>query len=399
MNQKVTPRRKRTVVRAIAAVVVAAVIGLVLWAIFKPSPPAPGLPVVEVEPVQAGNVNIYGEYVGRIRAQQFVEVRARVEGYLERILFEEGTFVRRGQTLFVIDPQVYRARVQKARAQLTKARANARKAERDLARITPLYQQNAASQLDLDNAEAARESALAEEHVAAADLTQAELTLSYTAVQSPISGYISQRSADIGTLVGPSGKSLLATVVKSDTVLVDFSMTALDYLRSKNRNVNLGHRSGDREWDPYVTVTLADGSQYPCRGLVDFASPQVDPSTGTFQVRAEMPNPDHVLLPGESTRVKVLMDVVENAVSVPSKAVEIERGGAYVYVVRPDSVVERRFVETGQENGNSVIIERGLAPGEQLVTEGYHKLRHGMKVRPQVSASADQPADSTSVQN
>lgn len=399
MNQKVTPRRKRTVVRAIAAVVVAAVIGLVLWAIFKPSPPAPGLPVVEVEPVQAGNVNIYGEYVGRIRAQQFVEVRARVEGYLERILFEEGTFVRRGQTLFVIDPQVYRARVQKARAQLTKARANARKAERDLARITPLYQQNAASQLDLDNAEAACESALAEEHVAAADLTQAELTLSYTAVQSPISGYISQRSADIGTLVGPSGKSLLATVVKSDTVLVDFSMTALDYLRSKNRNVNLGHRSGDREWDPYVTVTLADGSQYPCRGLVDFASPQVDPSTGTFQVRAEMPNPDHVLLPGESTRVKVLMDVVENAVSVPSKAVEIERGGAYVYVVRPDSVVERRFVETGQENGNSVIIERGLAPGEQLVTEGYHKLRHGMKVRPQVSASADQPADSTSVQN
>ena len=385
--------------RAIAAVVVAAVIGLVLWAIFKPSPPAPGLPVVEVEPVQAGNVNIYGEYVGRIRAQQFVEVRARVEGYLERILFEEGTFVRRGQTLFVIDPQVYRARVQKARAQLTKARANARKAERDLARITPLYQQNAASQLDLDNAEAARESALAEEHVAAADLTQAELTLSYTAVQSPISGYISQRSADIGTLVGPSGKSLLATVVKSDTVLVDFSMTALDYLRSKNRNVNLGHRSGDREWDPYVTVTLADGSQYPCRGLVDFASPQVDPSTETFQVRAEMPNPDHVLLPGESTRVKVLMDVVENAVSVPSKAVEIERGGAYVYVVRPDSVVERRFVETGQENGNSVIIERGLAPGEQLVTEGYHKLRHGMKVRPQVSASADQPADSTSVQN
>ena len=399
MNQKITPRRKRTVVRAIAAVVVAAVIGLVLWAIFKPSPPAPGLPVVEVEPVQAGNVNIYGEYVGRIRAQQFVEVRARVEGYLERILFEEGTFVRRGQTLFVIDPQVYRARVQKARAQLTKARANARKAERDLARITPLYQQNAASQLDLDNAEAARESALAEEHVAAADLTQAELTLSYTAVQSPISGYISQRSADIGTLVGPSGKSLLATVVKSDTVLVDFSMTALDYLRSKNRNVNLGHRSGDREWDPYVTVTLADGSQYPCRGLVDFASPQVDPSTGTFQVRAEMPNPDHVLLPGESTRVKVLMDVVENAVSVPSKAVEIERGGAYVFVVRPDSVVERRFVETGQENGNSVIIERGLAPGEQLVTEGYHKLRHGMKVRPQVSASADQPADSTSVQN
>ena len=392
MNQKITPRRKRTVVRAIAAVVVAAVIGLVLWAIFKPSPPAPGLPVVEVEPVQAGNVNIYGEYVGRIRAQQFVEVRARVEGYLERILFEEGTFVRRGQTLFVIDPQVYRARVQKARAQLTKARANARKAERDLARITPLYQQNAASQLDLDNAEAARESALAEEHVAAADLTQAELTLSYTAVQSPISGYISQRSADIGTLVGPSGKSLLATVVKSDTVLVDFSMTALDYLRSKNRNVNIGQRDTNREWEPFVTVTLADGSVYPHRGLVDFASPQVDPATGTFSVRAEMPNPDHVLLPGEFTRVRVLKDVRTDAISVPAKAVEIERGGAYIYVVRPDSVVERRFVETGPEAGNNIIIERGVAAGENIVTEGFHKLRHGMKVLPQTSAPSDSTA-------
>ena len=384
---------------AIIALAVIAAAAIILWFALRPKAATPSLPIVEVSPVTTSDVNVYGEYAGRIRAQQFVEVRARVEGYLEKMFFEEGTHIDKGQTLFIIDRKVYKALAEKARAQLNKARANAQKAERDLARIKPLYEQNAASQLDLDNAEAARESALAEEHVAAADLTQAELTLSYTAVQSPISGYISQRSADIGTLVGPSGKSLLATVVKSDTVLVDFSMTALDYLRSKNRNVNLGHRSGDREWDPYVTVTLADGSQYPCRGLVDFASPQVDPSTGTFQVRAEMPNPDHVLLPGESTRVKVLMDVVENAVSVPSKAVEIERGGAYVYVVRPDSVVERRFVETGQENGNSVIIERGLAPGEQLVTEGYHKLRHGMKVRPQVSASADQPADSTSVQN
>ncbi len=366
----------------ILAVAVLAVAGIVLWLALRPRQHVTELPVVEVEDVRTSDVNIYGEYVGRIRAQQFVEVRARVEGYLQRILFEEGTYVPKGQTLFVIDPQVYRARAEKARAQLNKARAAAQKAERDLARIRPLYEQNAASQLDLDNAEAACETARAEALVAEADLTQAELTLSYTNVQSPISGYISERSADIGTLVGPSNKSLLATVVKSDTVLVDFSMTALDYLRSKNRNVNLGHRDADREWDPYVTVTLADGSVYPCRGLVDFASPQVDPTTGTFSVRAEMPNPDHVLLPGEFTRVRVLMDVVEDAVTVPSRALEIERGGAYVYIVRPDSIVERRFVETGPEYGNNVIVERGLDAGEQLVVEGYHKLHHGMKVRP-----------------
>lgn len=173
--------------------------------------------------------------------------------------------IRKGQTLFVIDPKVYRARAEKARAQLNKAKTQAVKAERDLARIRPLYEQNAASQLDLDNAEAAYESAKAEESVAAADLTQAELVLSYTTVTSPISGYVSERVADIGTLVGPGGKSLLATVVKSDTVLVDFSMTALDYLNSKNRDVNIGQKSESRQWEPYVTVTLADGSEYPSR--------------------------------------------------------------------------------------------------------------------------------------
>ena len=170
-------------------------------------------------------------------------------------------------------------------------------------------------------------------------------------------------------------------MVKSDTVLVDFSMTALDYLNSKDRNVNLGQRDLSRQ-DSYVTVKLADGSDYPHRGLVDFASPQVDPATGTFSVRAEMPNPDHTLLPGEFTKVKVLIDVRKDAIEIPSKAIEIEKGGAYVYIVRPDSVVERRFIETGPEIGNDIIVERGLAVGEDLVVEGYHKLHHGMKVRP-----------------
>ena len=299
------------------------------------------------------------------------------------MLFAEGTYIKKGQTLFIIDPTLYRARVQKAKAQLNKARAVAQKAERDLNRIRPLYAQNAASQLDLDNAVAAYESATAEVIVSEADLTQAELTLSYTAVQSPISGYISERSADIGTLVGPSGNSLLATVVKSDTVKVDFSMTALDYLKSKSRNVNIGQQDSSRQWQPYVTVTLADGTEYPYRGPVDFADPQVDPKTGTFSVRAEMPNPDRVLLPGEFTKVKVLLDVRHDAVTVPSKALVIEKGGAYIFVVKPDSIVEKRFVETGPETGNNIIVERGLAGGENIVVEGYHKLKHGMKVDPE----------------
>ena len=354
-----------------------------VWWWLRPRPVPEVLPVVAAEPVEVEDVSVYGEYVGRIRAQQFVEIRARVEGYLERMLFTEGTYIKKGQTLFVIDPKLYRARVNKAKAQLNKAKAQALKAQRDLERIRPLYEQNAASQLDLDNAIASYESAAADVVVCEADLTQAEMTLGYTTVQSPVSGYISERNVDIGTLVGPSGKSLLATVVKSDTVRVDFSMTALDYLRSKARNVNLGQKDTTRKWNPYITVTLADGSQYPYRGLVDFADPQVDPQTGTFSVRAEMANPDHILLPGQFTKVKLLLDVREDAVVVPTKALVIEKGGAYIYVVRPDSVVEKRFVETGPEiPDNKMVAERGLSPEERIVVEGYHKLQHGMKVEP-----------------
>ena len=369
------------------AIFIAVAVGIAAVLILnRPKDVPPPVPVVEVTPVDTTHVDIYGEYVGRIRAQQFVEIHARVEGYLEKMLFKEGSYISKGQTLFVIDPQLYKAHVNRARAQLNKARAQAQKADRDLKRIRPLYEQNAASQLDLDNAVAAAESANAEVAVCEADLIQAELTLGYTQVTSPISGYISERVADIGTLVGPSaGKSLLATVVKSDTVRVDFSMTSLDYLRSKDRNVAISNadEEGSSKVQSYVTITLADGSEYPFKGLVDFADPQVDPKTGTFSVRAEMPNPEHSLLPGEFTKVKVLLDVREGAIEIPSKAIVVEKGGAYVYVVRPDSVVEKRFVETGPENGNRILIERGLARGENIVTEGYHKLSHAMKVKPE----------------
>lgn len=337
-------------------------------------------PVVATSPVEVEDVGIYGEYVGRIRAQQFVEIHARVEGYLEKMLFDEGTYINKGQTLFQIDPTLYDARKKRAEAQLNKAKAQALKAERDLNRIKPLFELNAASQLDLDNAIANYEGAIADVAVCEADMVQAQMTLDYTVVRSPISGYISERNADIGALVGPGSQSLLATIVKSDTVQIDFSMTSLEYLKSKARNVNLGQKDTSRTWDPYVTVTLADGTIYPFQGLVDFADPQIDPKTGTFSVRAEMPNPDHILLPGQFTRVRLLMDVRENALVVPTKAIVIESGGAFVYVVRSDKIVEKRFVELGPEIKNSTIVERGLIEGEHIVVEGYHKLSHGIQV-------------------
>ncbi len=353
-----------------------------LWLLLRARPEPPQLPVVAAEPIQIKNMEVYGDYVGRIRAQQSVEVRARVEGYLESMYFEEGTYVRQGQQLFLIDPKLYRARVEKAKAQLNKDKALAQKAERDLERIRPLYEQNAASRLDYDNAVAAAESAKAGVEMSEADLIQAEMALGYTSVRSPISGHVGSRNVDVGTLVGPGGKSLLTTVVKSDTVRVEFSMTGLDYLRSKERNVQLGRTVAERNWNPSITVTLPDNTVYPYEGLVDFADPQVDPKTGTFTVRAAVPNPNYVLLPGQITRVRLLMDVREDAMVVPVRALIIEKGGAYIFVVRPDSICEKRFIELGPEIGNSVIVERGIAPNEHVITEGYHKLTHGQKVCP-----------------
>ena len=370
--------KKRVIVYIVLGI--AAAVAL-YFALTVKKEPEPELPVVSVMPAQKRDVEIYGDYVGSVRAQQFVEVRARVEGFLERMLFEEGSYVTRNQVLFVINQDQYRAKADKARAQLKKDEAQANKAKRDLDRIRPLYEQNAASQLDLDDAEAAYETAVASVGMSQADLDQAEQELGYTIVRSPISGHISERYVDLGTLVGGSGKSLLATIVKSDSVFIDFSMTALDYLKSKERNVTLGQKDSTRFWQPTVSITLPDNSVYPHLGIVDFAEPQVDPRTGTFSVRAEMPNPDHVLLPGQFTKVKLLLDVRANATVVPQKALIIEKGGAFVFVMRRDSTVERRFIELGPEFENDVIVERGLLPGEMIVSEGYHKLTPGVKVR------------------
>ena len=359
----------------------------------------PKLPIVIVEKPSKEDVKIFGEYVGSIRASSFVEIHARVEGFLEKMLFEEGKQVKQNEPLFIINSAQYKARVEKAKARLKKSQAQAAKAKRDVERLTPLYEQHAASQLDLDNAIAALEDAEADIAMNKADLDEAEMELSYTIVTSPLSGKISERFVDIGALVGPGVNSKLAerfvdigalvgpgvnsklaAVVKSDTVQVDFNMTALDYLRAERRNVRFGERDSSRSWQPTVTVTLADDTEYPIKGIVDFADPSVDSKTGTFTVRAELPNPNFKLLPGQYTKVKLLLDVRERSIVVPRKALSIEKGGAFIYIIRRDGVAEKRFVQLGPEVDNKVVIERGLGENEQVVIEGYHKLTPGVSV-------------------
>lgn len=339
-------------------------------------------PTVVTVPVSKEDVKVYGEYVGNIRAYKYVEVRARVEGYLKQMSFEEGKKVEEGEALFQIDPVQYQARYEKAIAQLKKDSAALRKSLRDIERIRPLYEENAASQMDLDNAASAYDNAIADVAMSKAELAQAKLELDFTRVESPIKGKISERYVDIGTLVGPGNNSLLATVVQSDTVWVDFKMTALDYLTSKKNNIQIGEQDSTRDWKPTVLITLADNTDYPLEGIVDFADPQVDPKSGTFGVRAELANPNQVLLPGQFTRVKFLLDIIKNAVVVPRKALIVEKGGSFVYVLRSDTIAEKRFVEPGVEFENSIVIERGLSINENVIVDGQHKLNPGVKVRP-----------------
>lgn len=343
------------------------------------------IPEVKVAEADTASVNVYDEYEGNIRARQSVEVTARVEGVLEKMLFKEGSYVTKGQTLFVIDPKLYQARVERSQAQLDRAKALLNKARRDLSRIQPLYTQKAASQLDLDNAEAAVECAEADVEICKVDLLESKITLGYTRVIAPISGYISERIVDVGALVGPGGSSLLATIVRSDTVLIDFQMTSLEYLKSKDRNVNIMCEDGGECFDKlpsYVTITLADGSEYPYKGQVDFADPVVDTKTGTFTVRAEMPNPDGCLLPGETTKVRVLRDVLKGALTVPAVAVRGEGSDKYVFVVSPDGSVEKRKVSVGKIVGKRIVVADGIKAGEMVAVDKFDLLSNGIVVNP-----------------
>lgn len=239
------------------------------------------------------------EYTGVIEGIHRVEVPARVDGFISKMLCSEGEIVKKGQTIFLIDRTVYQADVNKAKAELNKAQAEAKKCQRDLDRIRPLHAQKAASQLELDNAIAAYDAAIADVAICKADLTQANIVLGYTAVKAPIDGYLSQRNIDIGTYVGPSGNSNVAYVVNTDNVYVRFRMPSAEY-----HNL-IRHQKEHPGWKPEMTVRMSDGSILSDKALADIVNPDVDVNTGDFVVDALLDNPEHILFPGE--RVKITL--------------------------------------------------------------------------------------------
>ena len=341
---------------------------------------------VVVTPVVQEDVTLYSNYVGQTQASKRVEVNPRVDGFLEDISFVEGSLVDSRAVLYRIDSAPFQAALDRNKAILTNRRAALDKARRDLARIKPLFEEDAASQLDYDDALAAVQQGAAEVQEAEADVRNAELKLDYTELKAPIAGLIGESQVDVGALIRANNAEPLTTISQIDPIHVYFSMSALDYLnarrRVRSRWEDLKTEREGKALEGEVTITLPDDSVYRYKGKVGFTDPQVNPQTGTFAIRAIVPNPDRELLPGQYTRVRMPLEVRRGALLIPEESILIEQGGVYVYVVLPNNRVERRLIFTGPIVDGRMIAEKGLEAGEQIIIHGINKVLHGSLADP-----------------
>jgi membrane fusion protein (multidrug efflux system) len=337
-------------------------------------------------PVERQDVTIYSEYVGRTEASERIEVNARVDGFLEEISFVEGSTVLERSVLYRIDARPYQASVDRAEATLASRKAQLEKYKRDVARIGPLFEEDAASQLDYDEAVSAVETGEAAVREAQADLKGAQLELDYTEIKAPIEGVIGASDVDVGALIRAGSSEPLTTVSRIDPIYVNYAMSALDYLNARRRATSYWEkRKAEREGKALqgrVSITLPDETTYKHQGVVGFTDPQVNPETGTFVVRAIVPNSDRELLPGQYTRVKMPLEVRSGALLIPEETIVIEQGGVYVMVILPNNRVERRLIFVGTTIEGKLIVENGLVEGERIIIHGVNKVYHGSLADP-----------------
>ncbi|UCD46750.1 MAG: efflux RND transporter periplasmic adaptor subunit [Deltaproteobacteria bacterium] len=343
----------------------------------KAEPPPPPAPEVQVTAAVQRDVPIYVEFVGQTRGAKEVEVRSRVEGYLDTVNFEEGSFVRKGQLLYTIDPRPFQAALAQAKGQLAQAEAQLGKAMQDVNRFKPLVEQNAIPRQDYDTALSRRQAAEASVEAAQATVRQAELELGFTRISAPMNGLIGKTEINPGNLVGRQN-TLLTSISDIDPIHVRFSVSEQEYLLyiKAREKVSRGERS-----EVPLELLLADGSAHPHQGRVAFTERTVDPTTGTLQLEASFPNPDKTLLPGLFARVRAAAEVRKRAVLIPQKAVQELQATFNVAVVGAGDKVEIRPVKPGPRVDSMWIIEEGLNPGERVVVEGLQKVRPGMTVK------------------
>jgi len=378
------------------------VLGLILVALIfgavRPSKKAlgaqPGTPDVEVVQVEKKDVPIYAEWIGTLDGLVNADVRAQVTGYLLKQGYQEGAFVQQGQLLFQIDPRPFQAALDQAQGQLAQARAalaNAqavqRRTELDVQRYTPLAEQQAASQQDLDNSVQNNLAALATVETAKAQIKTyeaavetAKINLDFTRLVAPIDGIAGQAQLQVGALVTP-GSGVVTSVSTVNPIKVYFTVGEPQYLGWRKRFPTESSRlQADKELR--LQLILADGSTYPDEGKFYFADRQVDQSTGAIRIAGLFPNPNNVLRPGGYGKVRAVIRTQPGALLVPQRAVSELQGGYQVAVVNGDNKVDVRTVTVGDRVGNQWIVTSGLNAGDRVVAEGVQRMRTGVHVNP-----------------
>jgi len=345
----------------------------------EPSHPQPPPPGVTITTIKKETIPATFEYVGVVQSSHLIEIRARVEGYLDEIAYEEGSLVHEGSLLFKIDPKTFEATLAQAKGFAAEKEAALWDARQTVSRLKPLYENNAASKRDLDNATAQELGAKAALESAQAQVLQAEINLGYTTIHSPINGLTGQAKFRQGALVGPGPNSLLTTVMTMNPIWVNFNVSSGDILKYQ-REGKAGLLVFPENLNFDVEVVLADGTILPTKGKVDFADPSLNASTGSMMVRAVLPNPNHVLMPGQFVRARITGATHPDAIVVPQAAVMQGSGGLFVYVVNKENKVEIRQVETGDWYQSNWIIDSGLQPGERVIIDGINKVMPGSTV-------------------
>jgi membrane fusion protein, multidrug efflux system len=352
----------------------------------KPVAVAPAPPEVYVAAVVQKDVPVYLDLVGQTEGSQDVDVRARVEGFLETMNFREGSFVRKGALLYRIDPKPFEAALAAARADKATAEARLAKANNDVARYTPLVAKQAVSQQELDNARAAQDAARSQVDAAGAAVEKVTLDLGYTRVMAPIDGLVGLTKVKPGSLVGRGESTLLTTISEINPILLRVGVTEADYLRVIKRDPT---RAGEQPRADGIELTLADGTMHPHKGTVTTVERAVNAATGTLTLHVRFANPDDVVRPGQYGRARILLETKNGALLVPQRAVQELQSLRSVAVVGSDNKVAFRNVKVGPRVDTLWVIEDGLKPGEQVVAEGLQALRDGITVR---TKPLEQPA-------
>lgn len=349
---------------------------------------APPPPEVYVAAVVQKDVPEYLELVGQTDGYQDVDIRARVEGFLETMQFREGSFVRAGDVLYQIDRKPLEAALDQAVADKSTAEARLTKTTNDVARYTPLVVKQAVSRQELDDAKSAQQASRSQVEAAAAVVANAKLNLGYTRVVSPISGLVGTTQVKPGNLVGKNEPTLLTTVSQIDPILFRVGVTEAEFLRITKR---YPERIGKPARAAGVELVLSDGTTHPYTGRVYAIDRAVNATTGTLGVQLEFPNPAFVLRPGQYGRARVLIDMKRGALIVPQRAVQELQNLYSVAVVTPDHKVSFRNVKVGPRVDTRWVIDEGLKPGEQVVVEGLQSIRDGITVRTRPFASGAAP--------